>query len=312
MVTAALIRDHFAKQFRNAGGSGQQLTDLARRVLTKVAMEDRLRKCPEKTNFLVLFSGWPAALVGLNPVNAKIKASQTVSKERKWYAAVDKVTVLSKAKEGKQITYACQEQGVKASTVRIVGGSHPCDTFSNAGHINTERHCNYKFPPGAPRPGPKNKYATGHRKMARNMILSTKEWVAAGAMRGEQLYYYLEQGQSSILKKLKRRGQQGEAQESCFKGMPPPVTVDYMCCRYKVVLKEEVKHPTRISTSIWTNVTGWKPRRCPGKSKCHHRASKAGASEDRIKILDFTQEAADNWIPEGLHHDILSAVMRPR
>ena len=98
----------------------------------------------------------------------------------------------------------------------IVEGSHPCDTFSNAGHINTERQCNYQFPSRAPRPGPKKQYATGHRKMARNMILSTKEWVAAGATRGEQLNYYLDQGQSSTLKKLKRRGQQEEAYESCL------------------------------------------------------------------------------------------------
>ena len=50
-------------------------------------------------------------------MNAEIEASKTVSKERELYATVDTVTDLSRAEEGKQIMYVCQEQGVRANTV---------------------------------------------------------------------------------------------------------------------------------------------------------------------------------------------------
>lgn len=314
-LSAALIRDHYAKQFRSAGGAGEQLTDVCRRILTKAAMEDRLTKCPEKTNFLVLFSGWqstaqPSLKLGLTAINAEIDAEKTVSVQQGLVAAVERPTDLSLAREGEQVKYACQQQGVRVNTVGIVEGSHPCETFSNSGHINTERGCNYQFPSGAPRPGPKKQKAVNHRRMAANMVQSVKEWIVAGAMRGEQLYCYLEQGQTSTLKKLKSRAKEGEQQKSAFEGLPPPVTVDY--CQYKVQLGKSLKYPARKSTSIWTNIRGWTPRRCPGKAQCQHHACKAGATEDRIKIPGFTVGAAENWIPEELHLSILEAAVRPR
>ena len=93
-----------------------------------------------------------------------------------------------------------------------------------------------------------------------------------------QLYYYLEQGQSSTLKKL------AEAERATRGGigelLQGHATADYsglLPVQGDAAGGGEAPSQDLDIYLDQCDRTDRKPRRCPGKSKCHHRASNAGA-----------------------------------
>ena len=312
VVDVALLRGRFHKQWRQAGGTPEELTRCVKRLLYEAAMRDELPR--RRGRLLVLFSGYqsatrPAERLGLQPINAELQPSLTVSSIKRKFARVTRTTDLSKAGDGRQVQYACKRQRVPFQDVSVVQSSLPCETFSSGTHCNTSAGSNCQYPSGHPRASAKTQKgvvktkasfyvkAVAHRRLGKNMAESVVKWVKWWACRGYQAHYYLEHGQKTT---LKLQGFMKELQR-----VNPAQPTDY--CQYKVFMHRKQKHVIQKRTSIWTNIRGWIPRLCPGVQLCHHDKKLSGMSKDRPRIMDMTTDAVKNYIPEELHYDLLKA-----
>lgn len=307
-VTVRNAYDQYKRQHLKAGGNPTRLREQAKHELRELAMDGRLLQRPRRSGsgagtLLNLFSGGQSAqaageATGHSTVHIDVMTEYPLDKDRR--VRVRTSTDLSQAPHGRMIPWLEKREGLLREDTTVVAASLPCHTWTPLDATNRPTHGrydrSYRTKNGTPNEADSERAAEARRQdaLAANTIDSILDWVAEGAYRGEQRYYWIENPYRSTLR---------TRPPEFMSRLPNPKMASY--CMYRSHLGARELYKAEKSTAIWTNIARWTPRRCEHQG----HASKIGASsQQRLEISGLSKWAAKRWIPEELILTLLQAV----